>query len=73
MRTDWKVEKDNAAPLARRWRLQYRAAGYGWETMGAYPTRKAALTVAFLIRERGDPVSWQGGPIRMGLAMVQSC
>ena len=73
MKTDWKVTKDDGAPPARRWRLQYRPAGYAWETMGAYPTRKAALTVGFLMRERGENISWHGGPIRIGIALVDSC
>ena len=73
MRTDWKVTKNSAAPPARRWRLDYRAAGHGWRLMSSYPTRKAALTVGFLMRERGEAISWHGGPIRMGIALVDSC
>jgi hypothetical protein len=73
MKTDWKIEKDSAAPPKGRWILKYRPEGHAWGTMGRYSTRRAALTVAFLMRERGERVSWHGGPIRMGLALVESC
>ena len=72
MRTDWKIERITSNPRARRWALRYRPAGYGWETMAHYATRKAALTMAYMLRERGDPIAWEGGPIRLGIALVES-
>lgn len=72
MRTDWKIEKIKGAPRAKAWALRYRPAGYGWETMSHYPTRKAALTMAYIMRERGDPISWEGGPIRLGVILVDA-
>ena len=44
-----------------------------WGTIGRYRTRKAAVTVGMLMRERGEPISWPGGAIRMGLALVEPC
>ena len=44
-----------------------------WGRIGRYRTRKAAITVGMVMRERGEPISWPGNAIRMGLAMVESC
>lgn len=73
MKTHWKIEKDSTAPARGRWILKYRPEGHEWGIMGRYRTRRAALVVAFMMRERGEPVSWHGGPIRLGIALVESC
>jgi hypothetical protein len=44
-----------------------------WGRIGRYRTRKAAITVGMVMRERGEPISWQGGAIRMGIALVSPC
>ena len=41
--------------------------------IGRYRTRKGAIHVGMIMRERGESISWPGKAIRMGLAMVESC
>lgn len=73
MRTHWLILKDKAAPPRLRWRLEYKPEGGQWGRLSSYPTRKAAAHVAMIMRERGDPVSWEGPPIRLGLALIDPC
>jgi len=70
MRTDWKIEKA-AGKKKLAWALRYRPAGYSWETMGHYPTKRAAFTIAMLMRDRGDRITWQGPAMRLGILCVE--
>lgn len=77
MQTQWRIEK--AGPAAGRliWALQNRVIdgdhASPWQTLGRYSSRKKAVAVGMLLRERGEPIFWPGGAIRMGIARVQSC
>ena len=60
------------------WALQSKAFmrdGYvsQWETVSHYSSRKAAIHVGMIMRDRGEPISWPGGAVRMGIALVESC
>lgn len=41
--------------------------------MSHYATRKQAITVGMIMRDRGEPISWPGGAVRMGIALVEPC
>ena len=41
--------------------------------MGTYKTRRAAIETGMILRERLEPISWPGGPIRIGIALIDSC
>lgn len=74
MQSQWEIKRASA----KVWHLWSRSRIDGglfsaWQKMGTYPTRKAAVTVGMLLRDRGEPIAWPGGPIRMGLALVESC
>jgi hypothetical protein len=74
MKTHWKVERVGA----RQWTLNGKhyfedGTTTEWEKVSTYPTRKAAVTVGMLLRDRGEPIAWPGGSIRLGLALVDSC
>lgn len=74
MRTHWRIDK--LAP--NKWSIMSNVffsdgTCSGWGKLSHYPTRKAALTVAMIMRERGEPISWQGGAVRMGIAIVEPC
>lgn len=76
MKTHWRIIKTDRKQFP--WRLEGNhhfddGTCSGWERLSDYKTRKAAITVGMLIRERGEPISWPGGAIRMGIAMVESC
>lgn len=74
MKQHWYIEKLPSGKWALK-SLAYLDDGTcsGWQTLSTYKTRKAAITVGMILRERGEPISWQGGPIRMGIALVESC
>lgn len=76
MKTHWRIIKTDREQFP--WRLEGNhhfedGTCSGWEKLSDYKTRKAAITVGMLIRERGESLSWPGGAIRMGIAMVESC
>jgi hypothetical protein len=73
--TEWRIVKNyskSAWLLQNRHRLDDSKVTH-WETLNVCKTRKRAVTVGMLMRERGEPISWEGGAIRMGLALVESC
>ena len=76
MRHHWRIIK---TIVSKRWDLQSMAfledgsTPMGWEHVSFYTSRKAAVTVAMIMRERGEPISWEGGPIKIGIAMASSC
>ena len=74
--TQWRVTKH--AGESAPWYLQSQhflddGTETPWGTIGRYRTRKAAINVGMIMRERGEPISWPGGAIRMGIALVESC
>jgi len=76
MKTQWRIVKTERKAFP--WQLQSLhdfgdGECTGWEKLSDYKTRKAAITVGMLMRNRGEPISWQGGAIRMGIALVESC
>ena len=76
MFTHWRVIKTDKPRNA--WALQskaYMPDGYvsPWKTMSHYATRKQAITVGMIMRDRGEPISWPGGAVRMGIALVEPC
>jgi hypothetical protein len=76
MFTQWRVIKTDRP--TNRWQLQSNVrlsdgTVSGWQALSSYPTRKQAVTVGMIMRDRGEPISWQGGAVRMGIALVESC
>ena len=76
--TQWRVTKHMGE--SSPWYLESQSllkdgSATPWGLIGRYKTRKAAITVAMIMRERGESVSWpgSGGAIRMGIALVESC
>ena len=74
MQSQWEVKRTSAKvwTLWSQTRLPDGTVS-AWQKMGTYGTRKAAVTVGMLLRDRGERISWPGGAIRMGLALVESC
>jgi hypothetical protein len=75
-KTHWRVIKTDRKQFP--WQLQSLhhfddGTCTQWEKLSDYKTRKAAITVGMIMRDRDDPISWQGGAIRMGIALVESC
>jgi hypothetical protein len=75
-RTQWRVTKHNAESAP--WSLDSKCllddvSATPWGRIGRYRTRKGAIHVGMIMRERGECISWPGGSIRMGLALVESC
>ena len=81
LKTDWRIVKS----VSRRgqWDIETRVylcdAGGRVETMAqnwarhsVAASKSAALHRVMLLRERGEPVSWKGGPIRLGIALIDS-
>ena len=76
MKSQWRIIKTDRKQFP--WRLESLChlddgTCTGWEKLSDYKTRKAAITVGMLMRERGESISWPGGAIRMGIALVESC
>ena len=74
--TQWRVTKHSGQTMA--WHLESQSmlddgTATPWGQIGRYRTRKAAVTVGMIMRERGERISWPGGAIRMGIALVDSC
>ena len=74
--TQWRVTKHMGE--SSPWYLESQSlltdgSATPWGRIGRYKTRKAAITVGMLMRERGERIEWPGGAIRMGLALVESC
>ena len=75
----WRIVKTDSRKL---WALQSMSfmrdeagnlTSSPWQTVSHYPTRKQAITVGMIMRDRGEPISWHGGAVRMGIALVESC
>jgi hypothetical protein len=74
--TQWRVTKHTGETSP--WYLESQVlledgTSTPWGTIGRYRTRKGAIHVGMIMRERGECISWPGGAIRMGLALVESC
>jgi hypothetical protein len=75
MKTHWRIAKIPNTTLP--WQLQSMhhfsdGTCSPWEKLSNYKTRKQALTIGMLLRDHGEPISWEGGAIRMGIALVES-
>ena len=74
MQSQWEVKRAGA----KAWQLWSRSRIDGapfssWQKMGTYQTRNSAVQTGMLLRDRGEPIAWPGGAIRMGLALVEPC
>lgn len=73
MKQQWKVEKKGTNWVLYNQPTLDDGTICGWGVIGTYKTRRFALTVGMLLRERGEPITWPGGALRMGIAMVYPC
>ena len=74
MQSQWEVKRIGV----RKWALWSRSRIAGetfssWHKMGTYSTRRAAIETGMILRERGEPIAWDGGPIRIGIALIEPC
>lgn len=86
IKRDWRIVKSDN-PKFGRWNIESRASwqesrpdgsiGWtmerNWTRHSAAQSKRAALARIMLLRERGETVSWEGGPIRLGIALIESC
>ena len=84
IKTDWRIVK-SINPKFGRWNIETRDflketgedgrvawnMERNWTRHSAAETKRAALARVMLLRERGETVSWEGGPIRLGIALIQ--
>ena len=73
MTHEWCIKKEG-----KKWILSSRVKldddiWHGWSIVGTYKTRRSAITVGMLMRNRGETISWPGGSIQIGIATVASC
>lgn len=73
MMHEWLIQKEG-----KKWNLSSRATLEDgtispWSLVGLYKTRRSAITVGMLMRNRGEKISWPGGSIQIGIATVASC
>ena len=74
MKSQWEVTRIGVGKWALWSRRTISEGNFSlWMKMGTYGTRRAAIETGMILRERGEPIAWPGGPIRMGIALVESC
>jgi len=83
---DWRIVKSDNPKFGGRWNIESRAflqesrsdgsigwtMAHNWSRHSSANTKRAALARIMLLRERGEPVSWEGGPIKLGIALMES-
>lgn len=80
LKNDWRIVK--SATKRGQWDIQTRtftrdAAGawelaQNWTRHSVADSKRAALARVMLLRERGERVTWAGGPIRLGVALIEA-
>jgi hypothetical protein len=74
MQSQWEVKRIGVGKWALWSRSRIAGEPYSaWQKMGTYKTRRAAIETGMILRERGEPIAWDGGPIRIGIALLESC
>jgi hypothetical protein len=82
MKIDWRISKSSNPKFGGPWQIETRVwfeengqltIGENWTRHSAAATRKAAIARAMLLRQRGERISWPGGAVRMGIALVDPC
>ena len=74
MISQWEIKRASAKAWQLWSRSRIGATPFSsWQKMGTYPTRKSAVQTGMILRERGEAIAWPGGPIRMGIALVEPC
>ena len=82
---DWRIVKSLNPKFGGPWDIECRiwektvepSGRVRWEMLANWhrhsPARskRAALSRIMLLRERGEYVTWQGGPIRLGVAPIE--
>jgi hypothetical protein len=74
MKSQWQVKRAND----KTWQLWSRSQigeepFASWQKMATYKTRKAAVQTGMILRDRGELITWPGGAIKMGIALVEPC
>lgn len=80
LKNDWRIVK--SATKRGQWNIETRAftrdAAGAWELAQNWTrhsvagSKRAALARVMLLRERGERVTWTGGPIRLGVALIEA-
>lgn len=80
LKNDWRIVK--SATKRGQWDIETRvftrdAAGawelaQNWTRHSVADSKRAALARVMLLRERGERVTWTGGPIRLGVALIEA-
>ena len=80
IKTDWRIVK--SVSKRGQWDIETRVflcdpAGrvetmaQNWARHSVAASKRAAFARIMLIRERGERVTWEGGALRLGLALVE--
>ena len=79
LKFDWRIVK---SARRGRWDIETRiftrdAQGawelaQNWTRHSVADSKRAALARIMILRERGERVTWSGGPIRLGVALVEA-
>jgi hypothetical protein len=74
MQSQWEVKRIGVGKWALWSRSRIEGEPYSaWQKMGTYGTRRAAIETGMLLRDRGEFITWPGGAIKMGIALVEPC
>lgn len=60
----WEKQEEPGGPI--KWDMLAN-----WHRHSPAKTKREALARIMLLRERGEHVTWHGGPIRLGIALVE--
>ena len=74
MHSQWEVKRLGVGKWSLWSRTRIGSAPFSsWQKLGTYGTRRAAVQTGMLLRDRGEPIAWPGGAIKMGIALVEPC
>jgi len=74
MQSQWEIKRASAKVWHLWSRSRIDAVSFSsWQKLGTYQTRKVAVQTGMILRDRGEPIAWPGGSIRMGIALVEPC
>ena len=80
LKTDWRIVKSSSA--RGEWLIESRMFMknddgawellHNWNKHSRANGKKSALNRSMILRDRGDRVFWDGGPMRLGIALISS-
>ena len=80
LKNDWRIVK--SATRRGQWDIETRTftrdaqgaweLAQNWTRHSVADSKRAALARIMILRERGERVTWSGGPIRLGVALMEA-